>query len=66
MEMKGRGLDRPAVGISLPEGYGRDRSSHLSVEDDRGCVSRNKDELQGDKGESGTSAGVKEPVAPGS
>ena len=34
--------------------------------DDRGCVSGNDDELQGDKGESGTGAGAKEPVIPGS
>ena len=38
----------------------------LSVEDDRGCGSGNEDEPQGNKGESGTGAGAKEPVVPGS
>ena len=36
------------------------------MEDDRGCGSRNEDEPQGDKSESGTGARAKEPVAPGS
>ena len=36
------------------------------MEDDRGCGSGNEDEPQGDKGESGTGAGAKEPVVPGS
>ena len=65
-ETKERGLDWPAVGISLPERYGGDRSRRLSAQDDCGCGSRNEDEPQGDKGERGTSAGAKEPVAPGS
>ena len=38
----------------------------LSAADDRGCRSGNEGEPQGDKGESGTGAGVKEPVTPGS
>jgi len=36
------------------------------MEDDRGCGSGNKDEPQGEKGESGTSTGANEPVVPGS
>jgi len=35
----------------------------LSAEDDRGYGSGNEDEPQGDKGESGTGAGAKEPVS---
>jgi len=54
------------LGISLPERYGGDRSRCLSAEDDHGCGSGNQDEPQYDKGESGTGAGAKEPVAPGS
>jgi len=65
-ETKERGLDRPRSGISLPERYGADRSKRLSAEDDRGWGSGNEDEPQGDKGESGTGTGAKEPVAPGS
>ena len=38
----------------------------LSAEDDRGCGSGNKDEPQGNQGESGTGASAKEPVVPGS
>jgi len=34
--------------------------------DDRGCCSGKDDEPQGDKGESGTGTGTKEPVVPGS
>jgi len=64
-EMKERGLDRPAVGVLLPERYGGDRPRRLSAEDDRGWGSGNEDEPQGDKGESGTGAGAKEPVMPG-
>ena len=51
--------------ISLPARYGGDRWRRLMAEDDRGCGSGNEDEPQGDKGESGTGAGTKEPVAPG-
>jgi len=36
------------------------------VQDDHGCGSGKEDELQGDKGESGTAAGAKESFAPGS
>jgi len=36
------------------------------VEYDHGCGSGNEDKPLGDKGESGTGAGAKEPVAPGS
>jgi len=39
---------------------------HLHMKDDRGCGSGNEDEPQGDKGESGTGTGAKEPVTPGS
>ena len=40
----------------------------LSAEDDYGCScsSGYEDKPQGDKGEIGTGAGAKEPVAPGS
>jgi len=48
------------------ERYGGDRLRRLSTEDDRGCGSGNEDQPQGDKGESGTGAGTKESVMPGS
>jgi len=66
METKERGLDWPAVGDIATGAIWRRWSRRLSAEDDCGCCSGNEDKPQGDKGEHGTGAGAKKPVAPGS